>query len=60
MQRSKVYRSLDHLVGAGLQRQWHRKAESLGSLEVFCLFKFDWDVNRKLTRIRAAKHAIDI
>jgi hypothetical protein len=26
--------SIDHLVGGGLQRQWHRKAERLGCLEV--------------------------
>jgi len=51
---------LDHLVGGCEESTWHRKAESLGSFEIYCPFKFDWDLNRKLTGIRAVEHPIDI
>src|SRR5262249_40801231 len=53
-------RLLDHLIGAGEQRRWHRKAKRLGGLEIDGELKFGGFLNREVSRFRSLENTINI
>src|SRR5262245_66562924 len=56
----RAAQSLDHLVGAGEQRQRDRQAERLGGREIDHQLELDRGLNWKLARFRALEDAITI
>ena len=44
---------LDHLVGAPVERWRHVEAERRGGLAIDHQLELDWDLDGKLTRLRA-------
>jgi hypothetical protein len=50
----------DHLVGAGEQRWGQFKATCLGRPQVDHQLVFGWSLNRKISRLFALKHTIDV
>src|SRR5262245_65620157 len=56
----RAAQSLDHLVGAGEQRQRDRQAERLGGREIDHQLELDRGLNWKLAWFRALENAITI
>src|SRR5216684_388650 len=52
--------SLDHLVGALLEKQRYVEAKRFGGLEIDHQFVFGWRLHRKVGRLLAPEDAIDI
>src|SRR5262249_58555714 len=50
----------DHLVGAGEQSRWDRKAERLCCLEVYDQFELHWRLHRQVSRLLTFEDAIDV
>src|SRR5258707_1246633 len=57
---SRSTRSLDHLIGAGLQRERYIQAESLRGLEVDDKLELGGLLDRQLGRLGAGQDAIDV
>jgi hypothetical protein len=49
----------DHLIGADEERERHREAECLSSLEVDNQFVVSWCLHRQVSRLLAFEDAID-
>src|SRR6476660_3258477 len=52
--------SLNHLVGALLEKPGHVEAERLGCLEIDDQLELDWRLHRKIGRLLASKDTVDV